>query len=159
MYDAASVGGAHGFSYAVMLPPGPANNSVGQPAAQSGICLGDLQAAPHDDMFVLVEVDPHEGREPYFVATHLVTHEQYTLPGGGWKLVLHEGEACFCRFLQGVTEARPAEDVFTKSMWLSSSGGMFARAGDDDDTLASWDLIRSKHRHGKISVSAPDVLV
>ena len=71
--------------------PGLAKTSVGRPAAQSSTCLGDLQAAPHDDMFVLDEVDPHEGREPYFVATNLVTHEQYKLPGGGRKLVLREG--------------------------------------------------------------------
>ena len=56
-------------------------------------------------------------------------------------------------------EARAAEEVFAKHMWLSSSGEMFVRVGDDDNTLASWDVIRSKPRHGKISVSTPDVLV
>ena len=51
--------------------------------------------------------------------------------------LLHEAEACLCRVLQGVLEARPAEEVFTKSMWLSGSGEMFARVGDYDNTLAS----------------------
>ena len=146
----------------MLHPPGPGKFSIGAPELP-GQCLdvGELEAVSQEGIVVVDPVFPDNGAGAYCLATNCMTHEQVQLPGTGWQTQVHDGMVCFAKLAEdGSPITRPADDVFSKSMWRSkSTGEMFVRVGDDDRTLVSWDVIRSKHRHAKINFKTPDALV
>mgnify|MGYP003336298717 CR=1 FL=1 len=126
---------------AMLHPPGTGKFSIGAPELPENFVLGELEAAPQEGIVVVDPVFPDNGAS-YSVATSLTAREHVPLAGTGWQVVVHDGMVCVSKLdPQGGCITRPADGLFSKSLWIhKSTGEIFVRVGNESGL---WQVGRS----------------